>query len=310
MGSEVRLYVQSSIMRISDNYDNTEEKLYWAQYGREIFNWSQLLHQKEIGLLKSENELHTAELCIEPSVRQDYLSTRERNFTVNQKLIDYVVSGDLDLLIFSQDDSGQYGLNVSEKNKLLALARDKGTQNVLAYPGADEMLMTLIARYLNDQRKEMPKIALHYSAMQGQNIFSNFEGQSIGNSMQHQTDAQGLKIISTDITDGAIDFHVLVHTASDTQGDHMWLPGLKDLRIVETNDAAQRAIELIEQAEAPLVICDVAYSNGADPILIDLLFERPQLFSKYGHMVGGIQQEILLARLWLLVRRVYILLQA
>ena len=31
------IYAQSSIMRISDNYDNTEEKEYWTRYGREIF---------------------------------------------------------------------------------------------------------------------------------------------------------------------------------------------------------------------------------------------------------------------------------
>ena len=34
------IYVQSAIMRISDNYDNTEEKDYWARYGRELFEWS------------------------------------------------------------------------------------------------------------------------------------------------------------------------------------------------------------------------------------------------------------------------------
>ena len=125
VGDKFKIYAQSSIMRISDNYDNTEEKLYWSKYGREIFNWSQLLHKKELGLLHSESELKAAESLIDATVREDYLLTRQRNFTVNKKIIDYVVEGDLDFLIFSQDDSGQYGLNVSEKNKLIDLAKRK-----------------------------------------------------------------------------------------------------------------------------------------------------------------------------------------
>ena len=52
------------------------------------------------------------------------------------------------------------------------------------------MLMTLIARYINDGRDAAPKIALHYSAPRGSELASNFEGQSIGESMGHQTNAQ------------------------------------------------------------------------------------------------------------------------
>lgn len=278
-GDSIKIYVQSSIMRISDNYDNTEEKLYWSKYGREIFNWSQLLHRQEIGLLKSEQELENAEKLIDKNTRDDYLGTRERNFRVNQKIIDYVKSGDIDFLIFSQDDSGHYGLNVSEKNKLIAVAQAKNIQNVLAYPGADEMLMTLIARYLNEERRQATTIALHYSAYNGKEIASNYEGQNIGDSMEHQSKAQGYKIVEADIKD-KVDFHVIVHTGTDIQGDHVWLPGLKDLRKVDSEKSVQRAIQLIEQADCPVVICDLAYSNGADSVLIDLLLERPQLFSK------------------------------
>ncbi|HEY9719050.1 MAG TPA: DUF4127 family protein, partial [Trichormus sp.] len=38
------IYGQASIMRISDNYDATEEKQYWTRFGREIFAWSSQLH--------------------------------------------------------------------------------------------------------------------------------------------------------------------------------------------------------------------------------------------------------------------------
>ena len=88
------------------------------------------------------------------------------------------------------------------------------------------------------------------------------------------------------ITDGAVDFHVIVHTGQDRQGDHMWLPGLPDLRVVDSKNSSNTAIRLLEQAKSPVVICDIAYSNGADPILIDLLLERPELFNKVWAYAG------------------------
>jgi hypothetical protein len=279
-GGKIKIYAQSSIMRISNNYDNTEEKLYWSQLGQEIFNWSKLLHQKELGILSSNDELETVTSKIPSEIQEDYLATRKRNFLVNQKAIDYVVSGDLDFLIFSQDDSGEYGFNVSEKNQLIALAKEKGTRNVLAYPGADEMLMTLIGRYLNDQRQHSSQIAMFYSASNGAELYSNFEGQNIGKSMQNQTAAQSLEVNDVEITHGGTDFNVIVHTGSDKQGDHMWLPGLPDLRFVDTKVSAAKAIQLIKQSQSPVVICDIAYSNGADPVLIDFLLANPELFSK------------------------------
>lgn len=283
LGQNVKIYAQSSIMRISNNYDNTEEKLYWSELGQEIYNWSQLLHKKELGLLKSENELKTVETSISPTVREDYLATRERNFSVNKKLIDYVVSGDFDFLIFSQDDSGQYGLNVSERDKLISIAKDKGTKNILAYPGADEMLMTLIARYLNDKANVKPRTNLSFSAIAGPEIMSNFEGQAIGKSMKNQIEAQGLVLVESG---SKYDFEIIAHTGLNKQGDHIWLPGLEDLKVVETKESALRAVQLIEEAKAPVIICDIAYSNGADPLLIDLLLAKPALFDKIWAYAG------------------------
>ncbi len=285
-GRGVKLYAQSSIMRISDNYDNTEEKLYWSQCGREIFLWSKLLHKKELGMLESEAELKAIESRIKPEVREDYLATRARNFAVNQKMIDYAVSSDIDFLIFSQDDSGQYGLNVSEKEKLLSLAKAKNVHNVLAYPGADEMLMTLIARYLNSERSEPPEVTLQYSSPNGKNISSNYEGQNIGRSLDCQCQAHGLKVIDADISSRSVDFHIIVHTGADKQGDHIWLPGLTDLRQVDSGEAAKRVIDLLNKAHAPVVICDLAYSNGSDPLLISLLLQRPDLLEKIWAYAG------------------------
>ena len=295
-GGNLKIYAQSSIMRISDNYDNSEEKSYWSEYGREIFHWSELLHKKEIGMLDTELELEKAQLKIKNEIRTDYLSTRERNFNINKKIIDYVVSGDIDYLIFSQDDSGKFGLNVLEKDKLMRIAKEKNISNIQAYAGADEVLMSLVAYHLNSQRQILPEISVRYSAPTGKDIASNYEGQSIGRSLECQAKAQGLQINQSDgkvgsgnvsdVKSSDVDFMVIVHTGLDEQGDHIWLPGLKDLRLIETSTSAVQAIALIEHSKAPVIICDVVYSNGADPALIDLLLKRPQLFEKIWSYAG------------------------
>ena len=38
----------SSIMRISNNNINEEEKQYWSQWGKRIFDWSYYLHKSEV----------------------------------------------------------------------------------------------------------------------------------------------------------------------------------------------------------------------------------------------------------------------
>lgn len=110
---------QSSIMRISDNYDNSEEKEYWSRFGREIFEWSACLHRLSKGEKPTAGLLESLERRIPAEVRQDYLETRRRNFSVNTALLKSMNATYqdryLDYLIFSQDDSGSYGLNVSEK---------------------------------------------------------------------------------------------------------------------------------------------------------------------------------------------------
>ena len=41
----MKIYAVSSIMRISNNNINEEEKSYWDKYGRDIFRYSYLAHK-------------------------------------------------------------------------------------------------------------------------------------------------------------------------------------------------------------------------------------------------------------------------
>lgn len=269
------LLAQSSIMRISDNYDNTEEKSYWKEFGRELFAWSSELHKAQIDKAASL-DIALLEGKIPNDIRQDYLATRKRNHAVNLKLLDHAEQGLFKSLIFSQDDSGQFGLNVSEKQQLQSLATEKNlVGSVFAYAGADEVLCTLVSRFLVSKLPTPPKALVRFSTSGTSNCPSRYEGQTIGESLTNQMYAAGINRVS-----GAADFFIIVHGNETEQGDHIVLPGLEDKSRLTTARSVKQTLEYIATSQYPCVVCDVAYANGADPVLISELLERPDLLKK------------------------------
>lgn len=279
------IFAQASIMRVSDNYDNTEEKKYWSRYGREIFQWSELLHKNSAGMKVPPTALALAESRIEASVREDYLKTRRRNFKANNRLLEHLSKNEIDFLVFSQDDSGEYGLNVLEQDKLMKSALSMGiARKVMSYPGSDETLMTLIARALLESGSRRPTASLSFSSEYGSRTPSNYEGQTIGETVEKQTHAIGL-MISND-ADAKLDFQIVVHCLEHHQGDHIQLPGHGDMRSMNSAESVKRCLDILEKATVPVILCDVAYSNGADPLLVAELFKRPNLLKKLWAYAG------------------------
>lgn len=272
--SKAIILAQSSIMRISDNYDNTEEKPYWKDFGRELFAWSSELHKAENDNSASKN-VTVLESKIPSEIRQDYLATRKRNHSVNLQLIDHAKEGLFQSLIFSQDDSGEFGLNVSEKQQLQTLAKEKELSSVFAYAGADEVLCTLSSRFLSSKLPTPPKALVRFSTSGTSNCRSLYEGQTIGESVTNQMNAAGITRVN-----GAADFFVIVHGNETEQGDHIVLPGLEDKSHLNTGRSVKQTLEYVATSQYPCVICDVAYANGSDPMLIAELLERPDLLKK------------------------------
>ena len=79
---------------------------------------------------------------------------------------------------------------------------------------------------------------------------------------------------------GAADFFVIVHGNETEQGDHIVLPGLENKSHLNTGRSVKQTLEYIATSQYPCVICDVAYANGADPMLISELLERSDLLKK------------------------------
>ena len=94
-----KIYAFSSIMRISNNNINEEEKEYWSEWGKKIFKYSYQRHKSG-----RENFISNE---IPSEILDDYLNTRNRNFEINKIYLEWQKQGFFDTLVFSKDDCAE-----------------------------------------------------------------------------------------------------------------------------------------------------------------------------------------------------------
>lgn len=183
-----KVFAFSSIMRISNNNYNEEEKEYWKDYGKKIFNYS----------YSGINE------GIPQEILDDYLATRKRNFDINKLYLEWK---EFDTLIFSKDDCAPKGFNVDEAKELEALGGKTKT-------GADEIPLTLLARAIE---KDI-KIFVKYTEPDYKDCVSNYEDVSIKKSVLGQLELSGFKIAKTE---DESDLVLIVNNFIEKQGEHV-----------------------------------------------------------------------------------------
>lgn len=182
-----KVYAFSSIMRISNNNYNEEEKEYWKDWGKKIFEYS----------YSGVNE------GIPRAILDDYLATRKRNFEINKTYLDW----GLDTLIFSKDDCAPKGFNVDEARELERLGGKTKT-------GADEIPLTLLARAIE---KEI-KVFVEFTEPEYKDCISNYEDVSIEKSVQGQLKLGGFTQV---LTREEADIILVVNNFVERQGEHV-----------------------------------------------------------------------------------------
>lgn len=250
-----KIYACSSIMRISNNNINEEEKEYWNLYGKEIFKYSYNLHKSGI-----------AEGNIPPQILEDYLVTRSRNFEVNKMYLKWLKEGIFETLVFSKDDCAEFGLNVMEAKELERINKENNL-NALIKTGADEIPLTLFARAISDMNRA-PKIAMQFLAPEHKDLISNYEDISIEKSTQSQIELAG-GIISDE---NESDLNLIINNFEQKQGE-----------IVMGVDTKEFSGELLIP-QKPYMIADVRFANGADNSFVKtLLSANIDLSNFYGY---------------------------
>ncbi|MFD2044530.1 DUF4127 family protein [Ornithinibacillus salinisoli] len=273
----------SSTMRLSNSYVNQEEKDYWDQYGKEIWNYSFHSHRfAKHGEEKDQEISQTMKAKIPDWVLEDYLHTRQRNFSINLSMIEAVAQGLVELLIFPQDDTSEYGLNIQEQGKLQNETRKRNLhERIYIYPGADEVASMLTARMIYVLEDEhSPTFYPIYSGMKGSLSIAMYEDRAIQESVKGQIAAFGSHTVETP---AEADVLIGVHVPGRKQGDLALQIGLDG---VDTNDRNigewVKELRYYANTGKQVAIADVAYANGADSVMIPVLFESFRLVELVG----------------------------
>ncbi len=243
-----KVYAFSSIMRISNNNYNEEEKEYWDKYGKKIFEYS----------YNTDKDGNADSSVIPADILEDYLETRKRNFEINKIYLEWQKEGFFDTLIFSKDDCAEYGFNVKEAKELEELGGYIKT-------GADEIPLTLLSRALT---KEI-KVFIKYTEPEYINLISNYEDVSVEKSVLGQLELGGFKVAKTE---NEADVVLIVNNFREKQGELVM--GWKTEMYSKT----------FTPPDKPYAVADIRFANGADNRFVEQLLSNitPQFFGYSG----------------------------
>ena len=246
-----KIYAFSSIMRIPDNNINEEEKEYWSDYGKKIFEYSYNLHKNS-----EKNIPHD----IPSEILEDYMASRKRNFEINKTYLKYQKEEFFELLVFSKDDCAQYGLNVLE-------AQELERSGAFVKTGADEIPLTLLARAVSDFYGQNINIAPVFMQPDEKHLISNYEDISVENSVKGQLELAKCKISSFEESDVILYVNNFIHH----QGEIVMKIDTEPFKLIWT------------PPKTSYIIADIRYANGADNAFVKRLFETGLTSNFYGY---------------------------
>ena len=241
---KAKVYAFSSIMRISNNNYNEEEKEYWKDYGKKIFEYS-----FSGGVNKSD---------ISQDILEDYLATRKRNFEINKLYLELQKEGLFETLIFSKDDCAEFGFNVEEARELEKLGGRTKT-------GADEIPLSLLARALDKNIK----VFVEFTEPEQIDLISNYEDISIKQSVLGQLELCGFDNVEKN---ELADVILIVNNFKEKQGE-----------LVMDWDTEGKYEGPFVAPSKKYCVADVRFANGADNYFINQFLDKIELSNFYGY---------------------------
>jgi hypothetical protein len=274
------------IQRISHADDNTEEPLFWGEYGVVLYQYARALDMALSGDARAQQDCRTLEAHIPEEHRQAWLARRLRNHTVNLAMLHAAAQGAFDLLVIPSDDTSPIGLSAREHLEAMrsltsppplqgrGFASDARGE-VLMYPGADDLGSALAARMVNRLTQHTPKVFVHFIDERMKRNVAPYEDRPIHVAVETQLLAVGAQPASS--VEEA-DVVLVVSTPFeriDGQDPH-W----RNLDPQRRTDMLLPEVLRIRnwvRAGRKVALADVAFPNGAEPALVELLFEHVEV---------------------------------
>ncbi|HEX8464944.1 MAG TPA: DUF4127 family protein [Abditibacterium sp.] len=216
-----------------------------------------------------EAELREVEAQIPATILAQYRGARARNHAVNLQMLDFVADGTFDFLLITQEDCTEFGLHRREQDELTAHARELGVEGKFAlHPGADEAALTLLAHRWNTGIR----FQIEWSCEENKREIAVFEDVPYEDALHSHIEAMGGRVVST----GADADCVLFVNAPVGGSQKDESADSRAKREAQIEAFCERIAAKIE-AKVPVALCDVAFPNGADDLLLSQLEKRELL---------------------------------
>ncbi|MCP8615911.1 DUF4127 family protein [Salirhabdus salicampi] len=248
---EKPLYVYDTIQRLAVTAISDE----YLQYYSQIQSWAILYDQvHNLGMEEHREDLEELERIIPAEVLEDYKAARARNHEVNKTLIDWVDEGHIDYLILAQDDAAPHGLHRAEREVLVEKAESLHVNDqVSVFPGADEVDVVLVSRFVTNLFNTSSKIHITYGGVHGSEWIAPYEDTTFDINVEKHILAAG-SVITNNPSEA--DIHLVLNTPQkdhDRQAEIDKLIGKIQSLIDEGKKVAIGDVRLVNRADGPFV---------------------------------------------------------
>ena len=276
---KIPLYVFGSIMRTprTGEASGHEEPEYYRRYGADIFRYTLLRDKEEVeGLTRRERkEYNFLTRLIPKEALADWMGRREKNYVVNEYLIDLLRKHNtFRYLTLGRDDNAPFSQTHLESRHLSEEGADLGKSRFQTMAGIDEIALLMLTRAVNEQKHEIPFVFARYNWGRGADTVPAYSDEKISTSISDAVLASGGMMVR--VPEKA-DVVLTVNTNPD---------GRTYEANAVLNDGTPREgtayfADLVADYVAkgyPVSVADVAFANGADNALMTELQKRGLLY--------------------------------
>ena len=257
----IKIYAQNVIMRLALTYNNEN-----ADYYNHFTKWATIAGDSSAANKVVMKELENK---IPDGVIRDYLLTRKRNLKVNMSSIDMVKYGIIDFLVLSQDDAASQGIHQEDQKKLSnEIEKSNLSNKAIVLPGADEVVMLLLARSLNEKHNQKTNVKAVYSSREQSEEVMPFQDTKLSKTVSQHIFAAG----ATETTaDENADVHMYVFSSRN-------LPGIAEPFANQIKEQVGRGKNVIVADVDP-----IGNIQGGDEKFTTLLLEKDILSNLAGY---------------------------
>lgn len=278
----IKIYANELIMRTPCYSYSDEEPDYFDICGRELWLYGVYLDKQEQGILSLEEE--TEFNILKETLNKDYLfdliSRREVNKKAICNTIDLYKEGVIDYFVIPQDDCHPYGFTSRDRRDIISYINEiKLDKELLMYPGADEVGLTLLSRVINNYHQTSLKTYVYFASEEGRKAIPSFEDRPLEDTVNLH-----LKACNLTRVDNYEDADIVLFI---NNGYLFYQPNM-DLIEFNKNRDLTSFVELIKNAikdKKVLGIADNVFCNEGDEMLFNHLFKN-ELFEHLSSYAG------------------------